>query len=211
LVLLAPALVTLLFISSQTGINRHFRYALPILPFLFIWVSSLASLWTLKAPQAGRLWLRERSLAILAAGCLGWSVISSALVYPHSLSYFNELVGGPRGGSRYLLGSSTDWGQDMLFLKAWIDNHPEARPLTMRWHIPHFRPQLAGIDFPAPPDFPAPGWHIVSVNQIHAQDPHYRYFLDFEPVNTIGYSLNVYHLSGEQIEDWKQKQRTESR
>ena len=32
-----------------------------------------------------------------------WSVTSSLLVCPHSLSYFHELVGGPLGGHFHLL------------------------------------------------------------------------------------------------------------
>ena len=37
--LLAPAVVLLTVVSSQTGFSIHFRYVLPIFPFAFIWAS----------------------------------------------------------------------------------------------------------------------------------------------------------------------------
>jgi hypothetical protein len=52
---------------------------------------------------------------------LAWSVGSSLWYYPHSLSYFNELVGGPMGGPKHLLDSNIDWGQDLFYLKDWLD------------------------------------------------------------------------------------------
>ena len=42
LVVLTPALLVLLLVSSQTGFNRYLRYVLPAFPFLFIWVSQIA-------------------------------------------------------------------------------------------------------------------------------------------------------------------------
>ncbi len=61
------------------------RYVLPIFPFFFVWMSKAARAFERK----------ERVAAVLTAGALTWAVASSLLVYPHSLSYFNELAGGP--------------------------------------------------------------------------------------------------------------------
>jgi hypothetical protein len=72
-----------------------------------------------------------------------WSIASSLGVYPHSLSYFNELVGGPANGHAHLLDSNIDWGQDLLLLKEWLDAHPEASPLGLaanRQHIVNMLP-----------------------------------------------------------------------
>ena len=51
--------------------------------------------------------------------------ISSTLrIYPNFLVYFNELVGGPSNGPRYLVDSNIDWGQDILKLKHYLEkNH----------------------------------------------------------------------------------------
>jgi hypothetical protein len=49
---------------------------------------------------------------------VGWLVASSLWIYPHSLSYFNEAIGGPLNGAEHLLGSNLDWGQDLRYLSA---------------------------------------------------------------------------------------------
>ena len=217
MVLLMPLAVILAFVSSQMGINVHSRYALPILPFAFVWTSKVA----LSIPM-GR-W----TLAAVVIGALGWSIGSSLCFYPHSLSYFNELVGGPKGGHYHLLDSNIGWGQDLLYLKRWLDKRPEARAL----HLASFGfvdPRLAGIEFTLPPisapanngdqhsskqDLgPQPGWYAIDVNFLHgAPMPtadgkggwrtfpkdgyNLTYFLHFEPVGMAGYSIYIYHIT----------------
>ncbi len=51
-------------------------------------------------------------------------------IYPHSMSCFNELAGGPQNGDKYLLDSNLDWGQDVFYLKRWWEQHPEDAPLN---------------------------------------------------------------------------------
>jgi hypothetical protein len=43
LILLAPALLLITLVSSQTGFNRYLRYVVPAFPFLYIWISQLAA------------------------------------------------------------------------------------------------------------------------------------------------------------------------
>jgi hypothetical protein len=204
LVVLAPLVVVLALASSQTAMNHHLRYVLPVFPFAFVWAS--------KAARAFE--LRNRKLAVVVGGALVWSVTSSLLISPHHLSYFNELVGGPRGGPNHLLHSNTDWGQDLLYLKHWLAAHPEARPLHLAV-VPGvgIEPNLAGIRYTPPPLGPGtrprggladrrlgprPGWHALSVNTIRARDGRYAYFGRFEPVATAGYSIAIYHVTLEE-------------
>lgn len=106
LVLLLPAMV-LLNIVSITEFNQHLRYVFPALGLLLIFVG-----------QAGLSLANGRTVfSIIAVGLLAQSVFSLAMVYPHHLSYFNAIAGGPARGHQHLLGSSLDWGQDLLFLR----------------------------------------------------------------------------------------------
>jgi hypothetical protein len=105
------------FVSSQTGFNHHVRYVLPALPLAYIFASRVFAVG------------RSRLLTVVGAVCVVTAVTSSLAAYPHSLSYFNELAGGARSGSRHLHNSNLDWGQDLLFLKAWCDRYPDRRPL----------------------------------------------------------------------------------
>jgi hypothetical protein len=145
--------------------------------------------------------------------CIAASVGSSLWVYPHSLSYFNELVGGPRYGYRHLNNSNIDWNQDLLYLGRWYEEHPEARPLGVVLFRDSVNPRLVGIesvDVPVRPDLetpygivprkvgPLPGWYAVSVNWLVSRDGEYDYFRELEPVGRAGYSIYIYHLTLEE-------------
>jgi len=196
LYLLAPAIGILWLVSSQTGFNHHLRYVLPAFPFLFIFASRTALL------------LESRILAVRAIPiiCVAWMIISNLSVYPHSLSYFNEFAGGPINGWKHLDYSNIDWGQDMILVKEWVEQHPDAKPLYIL-QTGYVSPQQMGIlvntlDFTTQPspvgkalvrDF-APGWYIIGLTRL--VDPHdaFHEFLEREPDDLIGYSMRIYHV-----------------
>lgn len=195
LLLAVPALTVLILVSSQTGFNHHMRYVLPVFPFAFIWMGQSA-LWIVE---------KKKIAAIVASISLLWAVGSSLTIYPHSLSYFNEIVGGPMNGHNHLIHSNIDWGQDLLFLKKWIKKHPEAKPFHLCYYG-DFNPKDLGMDYFLPPvneknspDFhPPPGWYAISVNYLKGDDRHkpkkgFTYFQNKKPVDTAGYSIYIYH------------------
>lgn len=175
LVLALPAISILALVSSQTGFSIHSRYVVPMLPFAFIWISKVA--------QCVR--LRQWQMAVVVGGALLWSVVSSLWYFPHSLSYFNESVGGPMNGHYHLLDSNIAWGQDLYYLKDWLDKHPEASPLRLA-AFGLVDPRLVGIKFTLPPPgpdrlcrttsrreeshVPQPGWYAIDVNHLHSAD-----------------------------------------
>ncbi|MEQ9409319.1 MAG: glycosyltransferase family 39 protein [Fuerstiella sp.] len=201
LMLLLPALAVLLLASSATS-DKFLRYVLPIFPFLFIWAGRV-TVWA----HNGR-WIRS---AVVAGG-LVWSVGSSLLIFPYSLSYFNEAVGGSRNGHAHLLGPSYDYGQDFLFLRDWIDAHPEAQPLYVECGN-YLKPMVVGIQAADIPKFgPDPGWYALSANVLRgslwrqswwheAKRDEYEYVEQFlnRPSNACaGYSIRIYYLSCQQ-------------
>lgn len=217
LMLLLPAIVVFVVVSSQTGFSRYLRYALPVLPFAYIHIGRVA-ISILQGP---------RILSLLAMLCCLGATVESLAIYPHSMSFFNQLAGGPWGGPAYLVDANVDWGQDLLFLKKWYDQHPEARPL----HLVYFghldiSPAAAEIEsqpvpgylFPADRkskteemDGPQPGWFAVSVNHIRGYHhyegdrPQYTYFQHLKPVAQAGYSIYIYHLTEEQANQLRQE------
>src|SRR5206468_2193426 len=65
---------------------------------------------------------RQRWLApLLLSLPLAATALTSLKVAPHQLAYFNELVGGPAEGYRYLSDSNVDWGQDLKGVKAYME------------------------------------------------------------------------------------------
>jgi 4-amino-4-deoxy-L-arabinose transferase-like glycosyltransferase len=100
-------------VTLTRHLNIGHRHLLPIYPFLFAAAGSAAA----AAVTAGR----GRRWAVLALSA--WYAVSVLHVHPHYLGYFNELVGGPSQGWRYLVDSNVDWGQDLKALKSWTDEH----------------------------------------------------------------------------------------
>lgn len=213
LFLVVPVMGLLALVQSS-GTSQVFRYALPMLPFAFLWASKAAR----------SIALGDRAISGLATVCLAASVASSLWTYPHSLSYFNALAGGPQRGHRHLINSDIDWGQDLLYLKRWLDAHPEARPLRLAY-FGRVDPLLAGIEYTLPPKGSAghiprtadpraqgptpPGWYAISVNLLcgfgwavpngrgHVEwvaGPEYQHFLSYTPTAMAGYSIYIYHI-----------------
>jgi hypothetical protein len=201
MLLLVPFFAIVVFVSSQAGFSVHTRYIMPALPFLFVWTSKVARACLLK----------RRVVATLLVLSLAWMIASSMSLYPHCLSYFNELAGGPRGGPKHLLGSNVDWGQDLLYLKDWLDEHAETKPLHVALDC-SYDPSVVGIQSKGgPPNGlvddghrggsgngstgAPPGWYAVSVNRLHDPTDRYRVFLAREPVAMVGYSIHIYQIT----------------
>ena len=210
LLLIVPAAAVLALVSSQTGFNHHVRYVMPCLPFVFIFMSRLGRSFT-----TGR-----RLTAVLVCIAFGASAVSSLAVVPHSMSYFNALAGGPYNGSRCLGNSNADWGQDLLYLKTWYDRHPKARPLYLAYDMPLIDPHMLGIEWRTPPvsaissqsqfrqsgeSGPRPGWYVISVNSLHDRSHDYDYLKGIKPVDWIGYTLPVYHLTAHDVSEIRLK------
>lgn len=206
MVLLAPGLVILIFVSSQTGFSVHSRYAISALPFFFIWASKVA-----RVLEMRRVSMMESALRTVAVVALTWSVSSSLWMYPHSLSYFNELAGGPRKGGEHLLDSNIDWGQDLFFFRDWLAERPEvaldgvaifgsypfpAAGIPQVGYPPGWRAKKSQVRENARDETgPVPGWYALSVNHLYDEKNQFGYFLHLEPVAMAGYSIYVYHIT----------------
>jgi hypothetical protein len=214
IIVLLPGVLLLLLVSSYNAYTMHMRFALPLLPFAFVAASRCAV--PLSRHIAGRLLL----VALLAS-----NFASVIRVHPHYLSYFNELAGGPVNGHKHLLDSNIDWGQDLFTLRTWTTKHPDAKPLkTACWGFlspsllgvgdglpPLGVPTGLHVDSELSANFgPLPGWYAISVNLIHGMswaavdergrlipipEGGLRYFQFFEPVDRVGYSILIYHIT----------------
>lgn len=198
LFLLAPATLVVLLASYETNQNHHVRYVFPVLPFGFIWASQAARY---RTPIAKGV----TTVAIAA------SIACSLWTYPHALSYFNALSGGPLAGHRHLVSSNIDWGQDLLYLKRWLDKHPQAASARIAVHGGIVDPKDLGIDESRVPLGPVPGmnathqqllnlgpqpgWYIINVGRLRHHSQGFSYFRLLEPEARIGYSIHAYHIT----------------
>lgn len=205
-ILWAPAVGIFVLVSVHTGINHHLRYVLPAFPFAMIATGKVA-----------RLLHRGRPSSWLAiGGLLAWGGLSAVSIHPHYLSYFNEAAGGPRRGHDHLVDSNIDWGQDVLFLRRWLDEHPEARPLHLAFYH-RIDPCLFGLEYTLPQmegeGGPTPGYYAISVNLLRGGlgmtdgkggiapiTPHqFDYFRRLRPIARAGYSIYIYQIRPEDI------------
>jgi hypothetical protein len=203
MILLFPVIVILLLVSSQTKLNHHLRYVIPVLPFLFIWVSRLAMVF----------WNKNKIFGCVVTCLLIGSIFSSLRFYPHSQGHVNELIGSPYNAPKYILGSNIDWGQNTFYLINWYKKHSQARPLISYYESQYSKenidlndPQfIEGHRQPSTPSKPESGWFAVGVNELYDASGRYEYFKQFEPVAVIGYSIYIYHITPEQINQEHQK------
>jgi hypothetical protein len=189
-----------LAIAMSSGINIGLRHVLPIYPFVLLIAAAAA-----KTLLETRSRLGPAALALmLVAG-----VAEFADAYPHTLPFFNRLVGGSEHGFRYLADSNLGWGRNLKPLKAWMDDHR-----VSHINLAYFGqadPAYYGIDcthLPGAPDFAIdsiqrprlPGYVAISPTILQGvyAPPHWRLFYqpfrELEPAAIIGDSLRVYWL-----------------
>ena len=107
--LLIPV-VLLLLLGLKTNAMAYRYIILPMLPFLYVFVSKVVNIEKIK----------RKFLVVGLAVLCGWYLFSSLKIYPHYLAYFNEIIGGPKNGYKYLVNSDLDWGQDLKLLKLYM-------------------------------------------------------------------------------------------
>jgi hypothetical protein len=179
------ALFPLLYavVATLFGLNVGYRHMLPVHPFLYLAIAGgLTQLWDDwrlgKLAFAHRIrWLVPGALVALAV----WYVVASVGIYPNEIAYFNELLGGPEAGFRYLVDSNLDWGQASHVRSAYVRAHPDVRD-----------------EPPAHPIHPEPGRYIVGASPLQGvgiADPYaYEWLRHREPEAMIDYSLLVYQV-----------------
>lgn len=197
-----PAFIYLLA-TALSSLNVGYRYLLPALPLLHILAASafqFAPHPTLHAPRS----TLHPPRFILYGLLLTWHAVSTFLIAPHFLAYFNELV-GPSNGYKVLADSNLDWGQDLPDLAKYLDGRSV--------HLSYFGmadPAYYGIKsdplpaWPPPPvsEFspadPAPGLYAISASNlvgVQLPDPNtFAYFRDLKPLTVVNYSIFVYEV-----------------
>ena len=193
LMLLAlPAICVFVFVSLETGFNRHLRYVLPAYPFVFILISQVVT--------AQTAWIR-----MLIRPLLVLQVVSVLWHGPHWLSYFNELTGGPKRGGEWMLVSNVDWGQDFYYLRLWQEKYPEVGPLKVlienQADLELYGVKMKKIHIIPKVTSQISGWYAVGVNILygHGQLPgngseDVNQLKHLQPTDWAGYSIRIYHV-----------------
>jgi hypothetical protein len=102
--------------AMRSSINIGVRHILPVFPFLYVLLAFALIHYGPLLLRAAWRWALVAVIALVS--------LESLSAYPHYLSFFNWTSGGPANGSRYLLDSNIDWGQDLKNLATFVKaNH----------------------------------------------------------------------------------------
>ena len=190
-------------VSLKSKLNLGVRHLLPVFPFSYI----IASVCLEKI-------IREKYLnlkIIFFSFLFLWQIVSVIKSFPYFLSYFNELIGGPKNGFLYTTDSNLDWGQDLKRLALWVEKQK-----IEKIYLDYFgggdpsyylkEKYLPWNGKNDPSLLKKPAFLAVSVNSLQSgralpgknfnEDTLFYYWLfKYEPpVYKVGYSIFVYFL-----------------
>lgn len=148
------------FAALGSHVNIGHRHILPLYPVVCVLAGAPARWWSHRPAR----WLIGASVA--------WLVAANLWIHPHYLSYFNELIGGPANGHKYLADSNIDWGQDLKRLAEYAQERPQ-EPIQLAY-FGSADPAAYGVNCAALPSYwqfgrPAeltPGTYVVSLTQL---------------------------------------------
>ena len=191
LFLVVPALL-FLGVTSAKADNLGVRYLLPLYPLVFVFASRMA------------LAVSGRASRLAAVGLGAWYLVSTTVIFPDQLAYFNEAVGGPSQGHRLLDDSNIDWGQDLKRLKLYMTDHG-IDAIRLRYGG-HGSPAYYGIralpvsnaDWSGkpPPGLYAMSTHLLIRGEYFARTKGLAtdWLSRYEPIGRIGYSLYLFRF-----------------
>jgi len=185
--------------AALSNFHIGFRHVLPALPLLI-----------LGGGFAMERWSGIRAVAIAGALGLAWLATSSLHAYPNGISYFNEWIGGPAQGWKYLADSNLDWGQNLPDLAAYMKRNrvDSIRTFIFGYDNPFHYLKPGSLDpqtLPSPDNTalertyqPPPGLYAVSANFLagflfpRGYEDYLDGFRRRRPDAYAGYSILIY-------------------
>ncbi len=211
-------------ITMAAGMHIGYRHLLPTFPFVYVLVGrglgAKRTQRTIRPGQGaetaplprtagyGRIVPIRRLGRWVTVALAAWYVVGTWLVYPYTVAYFNELVGGPANGYTHVVDSNLDWGHGFKALADAMrrEGIPEVHLSYWTWvdpasyGVPHTplppAPQTEEGSFPsyAPP----PGVYAISATTLQGILLHdtdlYEWFRHQQPIAQPGYGLMVYRV-----------------
>jgi hypothetical protein len=215
--------------SITSNLNIGIRHIIPTLPFIYILASGAIKNWlSIKELERAQnfvikifvVYQELFSVSVKSAVLvilLGWYLISSSVIAPHFISYFNFFSGGAENGYRLVVDSNYDWGQDLKRLKIWADkNLPAGEKIAVDYfgggNPKYYLGEIAELWWSArgSPANEGIKWLAVSINTIQvAKSPlgkvtpwferkpedEYRWLTEpYKPFARAGTSIFIYKL-----------------
>jgi hypothetical protein len=192
-------------------INLGYRLLLPMLPFVFVFIGWQVAGRRTQITAGGThpsLRITHYASRFTLCALLAWYAINAVFIFPYHLAYFNELVGGPDGGYRWLVDSNLDWGQEFLELNRYVKARGIAQVNVSQYtyidaalYSPNVTPIAPSNQAPPvlPSRFdPAPGVYAIGATTLQgvmlADPDNYEWFRHQTPTARLGHALFVYDV-----------------
>jgi hypothetical protein len=195
-----------LIITAFWSINIGLRHILPVYPFLFMLLGSIAA-WN---PSSSS--MKKMLLACLLL-CSLWNAAEAVRILPYDLAYFNLFAGGPANGPHWLSDSNIDWGQSTEALRKYVDRMGVSAIYCA--FMGDGDPWIHGVKYqyvPGPMNLPAVrsrGYVIpdgtprellaIEVMVIHglylSYTEAYSWLKSRVPIDRVGYSILIYDIT----------------
>ncbi len=117
--LVVPAIYLLILMAFNTAAIGY-RHALPVLPYLMVLCAGATASFVFEKTNMKK---RAAFFALVV-----WCVVQAMMTHPHYITYFNTLAGGSKNGRHLAIDSNLDWGQDLIILKQYIEDHQLGEP-----------------------------------------------------------------------------------
>lgn len=200
------------FVSIRTNLNIGVRHLMPVYGFTYILIAGgLSALMKNIDFKLKNLSPKLLILNFLPLILFGWYLFENLKIYPYYITYFNQTVGGPAGGHKYVVDSNLDWGQDAKRLADWVRANDIQEKIYLdyfgwtdqSYYYPDKYNWLSVGRFKSVSDFfnenPQGGWIAVSatfyMGSREKPKTSYAWLDEFKPVAIIGNSIFVWHLT----------------
>jgi len=211
-ILLILPIFVLMFVLSINSVNTGTRHMLPIYPLLFIFISKIVNIGS-KIKKNKRIILN-----VFFASMFLWYVISSIMIYPNYLAYFNDFIGGSGNGYKYMTDASLDWGQDIKGLASYLEinniNHIKANLFSEEETIKYYGINYTLIpprcdttymfkdsDEVRKPEDCQKTKGLIAISATNLQNTYnynhtcFDWLEEYEPIEKIGYSIFIYNIT----------------
>lgn len=190
------------YVSITGNLNIGLRHLFPIFPLAYILTAKVIFEFIKRKREK-----RSQTLLYFSASILILILVAQNLAaYPNYMSYFNETVGGPKNGYKFVTDSNADWGQDLKRLKKFLDEHPEITKMRLDYFGGGDPAYYLGNRYDAWWDSKRPienGWYAISTNFLQGsiystektENDSYRWLTGKKPIYQIGTSILVYHIT----------------
>lgn len=190
------------YISITGNLNIGLRHLFPIFPFIYILTAKVIFEFIKRRREKQS----QTMLYFFVATLTVIMIVQSVAAYPNYMSYFNEVVGGPKNGYKFVTDSNADWGQDLERLKKFLDEHPEIAKIRLDYFGGGDPQYYLGNKYLMWWDSKRPienGWYAISTNFLQGslystektEDDSYRWLIKEKPIYQIGTSILVYNIT----------------